>query len=250
MNTAGYSVGTHSLTNANHRFSANFSQHFSKLKENTSPNKLSSKNHTAHVQAYSRWLHGLLSTTLSAVYSYGSHSVEHFYPEEDRSSTGDFYTHTYGMALHIDGPRMRFSRNLSFVPFIENIGIRSQLSSFTESGDYARHFSMHHPLYNWVAPVGVKSIFQTYSGLHSSWEAEVAYQPTLYRQRPSVMTRLLASNGTWVTKGTPVSRQAVSYKLAHRALLSSNLLLLLDYRGSWSSSTLCNSLYAHSSLAF
>ncbi len=244
LKTTGYSVGTYASANQDHRFSLNFGQYFSQMKEQGRSNELSSKNYSVGFKAHSHWFNHLISTTVSGVYSYGKHVVDYKYRDEDKASTGDFYSNTYGVSARIDLPVTRVARETTVAPFVEMLGVRSTLSSFTEEGDYARAFSVEHPLYEVESPVGVRGKFYTYKGLSSDWEAELAYRPTLYRQRPVIETKLLASNGTWSTKGSPTAHQAISYRLSHKANLSRHLLMMLNYQGVVSTTTFCNYLQA------
>ncbi len=250
LKTTGYSVGTYASANQDHRFSLNFGQYFSHMKEQGRLNELSSKNYSIGFKAHSHWFSNLFSTTVSGVYSYGKHVVEHEYKDEGKASTGDFYSNTYGVSVRVGLPVTRVTRKTTVSPFVEMLGVRSTLSSFTEEGDYKRAFSVEHPLYELESPVGVRGKFRTYRFPSSEWEAELAYRPTLYRQRPVVTARLLASNGTWSTKGSPTAHQAISYRLSHKANLSKYLLMILNYQGVLSTTTFCNYLQAGMQLHF
>lgn len=250
MHTSGYSAGM--ITGNTHTFSLQFSQSYTKLNERYAKNYVSSKNYSCQGEMLLSLQEGLMLTKLIGLYSYGNHNSHHFYTQgEDLSSQGEFHSQTFGGAVFFDLPLKPFgSTHILTAPFLGAIGMYSKLSSFTEVGAYPRTFITETPLINVLIPIGVKGSFMNATHRPQAWTVELAYQPVLYRQEPSISTQLLASKGMWFGHGSPASRHALAYKISQKTQLLRFATLQLQYHGYYSSSTFCNYLNGEVSLRF
>ncbi|WP_375793532.1 autotransporter domain-containing protein [Chlamydia sp. 12-01] len=250
MESAGYAAITSAASKTNHKLSFSFSQQISHIKEKESENKISSKSYFGGVQLRLPWLEDAIITTGTLAYNYGDHTAKHFYMEDNKDSEGYFYSHTFGASLNCTLNLNPINNAVSVAPFIEALAFRATLSSFIEQGDFARKFSVNRPLENLSLPIGM--ILQWARDVHlpTIWQVQLAYHPVVYRHYPRVMTTLLASNGTWPSLGTPITRHALAYKIGNETQIFSYLKIFLNYQGEFSSSTFSNYLKAGSSLIF
>lgn len=250
MHTSGYSAGM--SAGHTHTFSLRFSQSYTKLNERYAKNYVSSKNYSCQGEMLLSLQEGLMLTKLIGLYSYGNHSSHHFYTQgEDLSSQGLFRSQTFGGAVFFDLPLKPFgTTHILTAPFLGAIGTYSSLSSFTEVGAYPRSFITETPLINVLIPIGVKGSFMNATHRPQAWTVELAYQPVLYRQEPTISTQLLASKGIWFSHGCPSSRHALAYKISQKTQLLRFATLQLQYHGYYSSSTFCNYLNGELALRF
>ncbi|WP_348663815.1 polymorphic outer membrane protein middle domain-containing protein [Chlamydia vaughanii] len=250
MKSIGCSFGGSSTTETNHRLAFAFAQQFSRLKEKVSKNKLSSKNTFGGVQILFPWDQKHLITTGSLAYSYGDHKIKNSYEEDNKTSEGSFYTHSFAATINCSWLLPSSNNHFTVVPFIEAKAFRAALSRFEENGDYIRKFFLKRPLRTITTPAGM--IVQWSSGVYfpSTWELQLAYQPIVYKQYPKVVTTLVASNGMWASLGTPVSRHAFTATLNNETDIFYKLKVFLNYHGEISSSTFSNYLKVGSALHF
>lgn len=245
MRSVGYTAGVSTVFKRDHQFTGSFQQLFSQIR--SVQGRLGSKDCSCICRFSMPWLSESLFTVISGMYNYGRHHAIHFYHDAS-SSEGDFYSHTYGGSIRLDFPH-RIAKAV-ITPFLEITGVRSILSTFTEVGEQTRCFSMLRPFYQLISPIGIRSYVFTKNRLAAEWELQLAYQPIIYGQDSQILTRRMASQGSWVVSGTPVSKNALSYVVGQRVQILPNLKWIMKYKGCWSSSTFYNYLKAGSFLSF
>ncbi|WP_348663812.1 polymorphic outer membrane protein middle domain-containing protein [Chlamydia vaughanii] len=248
MESGGYSVGTSSETETHHKLAFSFAQQFSRVKEKITSNKVSSRNYFAGAQIRLPWLHENIVTTGSVAYSYGDHKAKHSYKEDAKNSEGSFYTHSFAAVINCSLQANAYPFIIN--PFIEAIAFRSSFSTFEETGEFIRKFSLDRPLHTLTIPMGISTQWHQETRFSSIWHLKLAYQPLVYKKSPRVLTKLLASNGMWFSSGTQVSRSAIAANLKNETFLSSYLKIFLNYHGEFSSSTFSNYLSIGSSIIF
>ncbi|EPJ31220.1 autotransporter beta-domain protein [Chlamydia psittaci 06-1683] len=140
--------------------------------------------------------------------------------------------------------------HLQFRPFIKALGIHAIQESFKETGEQIRSFEIKHPLINVTLPIGISCQTQHEANLKTDWKFQLAYTPTIYRQKPEILTTRWISKGSWTTSGTPVDYHAGSIAINNTTSLFDRISLSINYRGDFSKSTLCNFLNITSELQF
>ncbi|AAD18610.1 polymorphic outer membrane protein middle domain-containing protein [Chlamydia pneumoniae] len=250
MEATGYSLGTTSNTASNHSFGVNFSQLFSNLYESHSDNSVASHTTTVALQINNPWLQERFSTSASLAYSYSNHHIKASGYSGKIQTEGKCYSTTLGAALSCSLSLQWRSRPLHFTPFIQAIAVRSNQTAFQESGDKARKFSVHKPLYNLTVPLGIQSAWESKFRLPTYWNIELAYQPVLYQQNPEINVSLESSGSSWLLSGTTLARNAIAFKGRNQIFIFPKLSVFLDYQGSVSSSTTTHYLHAGTTFKF
>ncbi|WP_284441448.1 autotransporter outer membrane beta-barrel domain-containing protein, partial [Chlamydia gallinacea] len=127
----------------------------------------------------------------------------------------------------------------------------STLSQFEETGDHPRTFATQSPLRAFALPIGI--LIQTKQNSFITptlWKFSLTYQPLVYKQSPKILTTLIASNGSWISQGSPVSRHTCSIKIDNETQILHNIKMLFNYQGDISSSTFSNYLHIGSRITF
>ncbi|WP_348663820.1 polymorphic outer membrane protein middle domain-containing protein [Chlamydia vaughanii] len=248
MKSAGYSLAT--ATEQNLALTLAFAQQISSVKEKVSHNKLSSKNYFGGIQMCLPWMEEAIVTTTSLAYSYGTHTIKHYYKEEVKTSEGAFHSHSLVAVWNCSLQFLPLSYHSTLFPFVEAVAFRATLSSFEETGAFIRKFSQRKPLYNITLPVGITMERYREGRFPRTWQAQLAYHPVIYRKHPKIQTVLLASNGSWSSSGTPVSRNSICATLNNQTQLAPHINIIVRYQGELSSSTFSNYLKAGSCVIF
>ncbi|BAE81508.1 polymorphic outer membrane protein E family [Chlamydia felis Fe/C-56] len=246
----GYSTQASSpIKKTNHNFALSFSQFYSEIKESESKSKVSSNCYFAGAQLQIPWLNENILSSASLGYAYSHNCVKTKNQNTNTLSQGYFQGHTLGSELCCMLPESKIS-NLQFRPFIKALGIHAIQENFTETGMHIRSFQTKDPLINVTLPVGIYCYTEHVVNLKTIWEMQLAYSPTIYRQKPKITTTRLISKGTWITSGTPVDHHAVSILIKNTTTLLNTMSLSINYRGDFSKSTLCNFLNVTSEIKF
>ncbi|AAP05024.1 polymorphic outer membrane protein middle domain-containing protein [Chlamydia caviae] len=236
----GYATQASRSTETNRSFALSFSQFYSEIKESESKDKVSANCYFAGAQLQIPWFYENLLTSASLGYAYSQNHVKTKNQTTNALSEGDFHSHTLGSELRCMF-RERAILNLQFRPFIKTLWVRSTQGSFTETGKNSRNFKTKDPLINMTLPLGIYGYAEHEVYLKTSWEMQLAYTPTIYRQKPKINTTRIVSNGSWITSGTPVNRHAFSISIKNTTSLN-RMSLSINYHGDFSKSTLCNFL--------
>ncbi|WP_375793531.1 autotransporter domain-containing protein [Chlamydia sp. 12-01] len=245
----GYSTEILGSTETKHNFALSFAQFYSEMKESKSKNKVSSNCYFAGAQLQIPWFDESIFTSASLGYAYSHNRVKTKNRTINIISEGHFHSHTIGSEICCMLPEGSVS-HLQMRPFIKASGIHAIQESFTETGEQIRSFETKDPLINVTLPLGIYCYAEHEANLHTLWEIQLAYTPTIYRQKPKITTTRLISKGTWITSGTPVDHHAGSISVKNITTLFNNLSLSINYRGDFSKSTLCNFLNITSALQF
>ncbi|MFJ1509080.1 polymorphic outer membrane protein middle domain-containing protein [Chlamydia crocodili] len=245
----GYSAQASRSTDTNHNFALNFSQFYSEIKESKSKNKISSNCYFAGAQLQIPWFNENILSSASLGYAYSHSRAKTKNQTTNTNSEGHFHGHTLGSELCCMLPEGNIS-NLQFRPFVKALGIHAIQESFTETGEQIRSFETKDPLINVTLPLGLYCYTEHEANLKISWEIQLAYTPTIYRQKPKITTIRLISQGTWITSGTPVDHHAGSILVKNTTALFNTMSLSINYRGDFSKSTLCNFLNITSEIKF
>ncbi|WP_348663810.1 polymorphic outer membrane protein middle domain-containing protein [Chlamydia vaughanii] len=242
--------GGYAIANANRRFSLTFAQQFSRVKEKVTSNKISSKNYFLGIKFPIPWINKIITATGSLAYNYGDHKAKHSYKEDKKASQGFFYSRGLAASLHCSLRASPKKNHFIVAPFIEATAFRASLSHCQEIGDFPRYFSTHTPLTTITLPLGMVMQWAHDTRHPKQWKLQLAYQPMIYKKAPQVRTTLLASNGTWLSSGTPISRNTLTMNVNNTTQLRDNLKIFLKYQGEISYSTFANYLTTGSSLTF
>ncbi|MEF9496536.1 polymorphic outer membrane protein middle domain-containing protein [Chlamydia sp. 04-14] len=245
----GYSGECLLSSETNCRFLLTFSQISGKMKEHISKNKIDSHSYLLGLSLQMPWFNEHLITTASLSYCYGDHHMQSFYTQNKQSKT-EFRDHALsariGCYLH---EKLAFL-NHYFTPFIQLRGVRVEQTKINETGDFPRKFSNQHPLIDIALPIGIQTFWLSDTYLANLWEFQLAYQPSIYRQKPKVLTTLLASNGSWTTSGSPVARHNLHVEGRNSIHLLHNIIAFLNYQLDLSSSTTSHYVNAGSRVVF
>lgn len=254
LNSKGYQTSiSSSASTVNHQVSLQFGQDFAQTKERGSSNRLASKGYTSAVQFLSSWHYDWIETSAKVAYAYGTHRMHNIYSDEDPAySISDFYTQTLGAAFATRMP-VQFPQLGSFIyPFVEFKGVHASLPVFKEKGPFKkvlRSFLMQNPLIDVSSALGVAFSPLT-TPKYVDWFTSVAYQPTIYRQRPQLQTTLLASNGSWNVKGSAPEKHAILTQFNFSFTPLPFFHIEAEYNGSFASSTTSHFITAGCSLYF
>ncbi|VVT42591.1 putative outer membrane protein pmp15 [Chlamydia avium] len=249
MISGGYAVVPASTTISNQKLAFIFSQQFTHIKEKVTHNKISSKSYLAGMQIQLPWMHKKLITTGSLAYNYGDHKLSSHY-ENNKSSQGTFYTHSFLATLETTLIFL-MRKNYSLAAFLEALAFASETSQCKEIGDYPRIFSTESPLHTLALPIGIFiQIKQDSFAAPSLWKCYLSYQPLVYRQYPKILTTLIASNGSWLSQGSPVARNAFAANINNETQIFHNMKILCNYKGEISSSTFSNYLHIGTHITF
>ncbi|KZN27738.1 polymorphic outer membrane protein middle domain-containing protein [Chlamydia pecorum] len=241
----GYSANTAATSVTNHKISLSFSQSFSRLKESQTHNTISSHDYFAGAKFDAPFFHEKLSTFLSLAYAYTSHKLTNV-----KASSALFHSHTLGSQFSLALSPQNVTRSLQTTPFATLQAIHASNEAFTEEGTYARQFSTLDPLVNLSMLLGVRSSWENSHHVPMLWELELAYVPTLYRQKPKISTMLLSSLGTWNTFAAPVAYNALYARMKSTAQIFDYMNISIQYSGEISSSTQSHFLQAGGQLQF
>ncbi|ANH78256.1 polymorphic outer membrane protein middle domain-containing protein [Candidatus Chlamydia sanziniae] len=246
----GYAVTSAATTAAHNKVSLGFAQFFSKMKEYTTKNTVSSHSYFASMQLESS-LWNEIEVSCSLAYTHGSHQLSSNYITLKESSQGAFHSHTLGAAFSCTFLPTAITKSLHLTPFARAVVIHATQAMFKEVGDGERVFAMQHPLRNVLLPVGARFYLESSSThLPMRWEVEAAYLPSVYRQNPKIQTTLLVSGGSWSTPAASVARHGFALRVKHTADLFLNVSIALDYSGEASTSTLSHDLQGKWRLKF
>ncbi|AGW39621.1 polymorphic membrane protein [Chlamydia pecorum P787] len=241
----GYAVNTTATSVTNHKISVGFSQSFSRLKESQTQNTISSHDYFAGAKFDAPFFHEKLSTFLSLAYAYTAHKLTNV-----KASSALFHSHTLGSQFSLALSPQNVTRSLQTTPFATLQAIHASNEAFTEEGTYARQFSTLDPLVNLSMLLGVRSSWENSHHVPMLWELELAYVPTLYRQKPKISTMLLSSLGTWNTFAAPVAYNALYARMKSTAKIFDYMNISIQYSGEISSSTQSHFLQAGGQLKF
>lgn len=250
MDSIGYSLGSSTKTAHNHKVSLSFAQFHSNIKEKNSQNKAASHLTFAALELKMPWLHEWIHTSTSLAYSYGSHHISSIFPTRKESAEGKTFSHSLGASASLYLPLQAVTKRVSATPFIKILGVRSFLSSFTETGSKPRKFLTDQPLCNVTVPLGIASSWYTQFRLPCEWHFEIAYEPMVYQNNPDISTTLIVSGGTWSTEGPTMARNSFVFKGSNLTSIFPNVHIFLNYQGSVSSSTSLHYLQAGSQVTF
>lgn len=241
MRTKSYWTGGKYAKLQSQKLYLHFGQSFSHIKEKRTKNKLDSKNYGVTFKINSSIKDDFLYLSASCGYAYGTHKVKHFYPDPTRPfSTGEFFSTTLSVFAHLLKPLTFSLFDKHVASFVEAHLFQSFLSSFKEEGAFPRSFKTNRPFYDLSIPVGILITSKEGALGCPNWTCRLAYQPTVYRESPSILTTLIASNGSWVSSGTKVSRHTLNVQLNSEVEFLSRLLIRCTYEGSFSMTTVCN----------
>ena len=250
MLSGGYAVNPSSTTISKQKLAFIFAQQFTHIKEKVSHNKIIAKNYLAGMQIQLPWLHQKFITTGYLAYNYGDHKLSSKYVNDNKTSQGIFYTHSF--LASFDSTLIFFSRkHYDLATFLEAFVFTSTLSQFEETGDHPRTFATQSPLRAFALPIGI--LIQTKQNSFITptlWKFSLTYQPLVYKQSPKILTTLIASNGSWISQGSPVSRHTYSIKIDNETQILHNIKMLFNYQGDVSSSTFSNYLHIGSRITF
>ncbi len=241
----GYAVNTTATSVTNHKISVGFSQSFSRLKESQTQNTISSHDYFAGAKFDAPFFHEKLATFLSLAYAYTSHKLTNV-----KASSALFHSHTLGSQFSLALSPQNVTRSLQTTPFATLQAIHASNEAFTEEGTYARQFSTLDPLVNLSMLLGVRSSWENSHHVPMLWELELAYVPTLYRQKPKISTMLLSSLGTWNTFAAPVAYNALYARMKSTAKIFDYMNISIQYSGEISTSTQSHFLQAGGQLQF
>ncbi|KZN28396.1 autotransporter beta-domain protein [Chlamydia pecorum] len=250
MDSIGYSLGPSTKTAHNHKVSLSFAKFHSNVKEKNSQNKSASHITFAALELKMPWFHEWIHTSTSLAYSYGSHHISSIFPTRKESAEGKTFSHSLGASASLYLPIQAVTKRFSTIPFIKILGVRSFLSSFTETGSKPRKFLTDQPLCNVTVPLGVQSSWRTQFHLPCEWHFEIAYEPMVYQNTPDISTTLIVSGGTWTTEGPTIARNSFVFKGSSLTSIFPNVHIFLNYQGSVSSSTSLHYLQAGSQVTF
>ncbi|WP_233637646.1 polymorphic outer membrane protein middle domain-containing protein [Chlamydia pecorum] len=250
MDSIGYSLGPSTKTAHNHKVSLSFAKFHSNVKEKNSQNKSASHITFAALELKMPWFHEWIHTSTSLAYSYGSHHISSILPTRKESAEGKTFSHSLGASASLYLPIQAVTKRFSATPFIKILGVRSFLSSFTETGSKPRKFLTDQPLCNVTVPLGVQSSWRTQFHLPCEWHFEIAYEPMVYQNTPDISTTLIVSGGTWTTEGPTIARNSFVFKGSSLTSIFPNVHIFLNYQGSVSSSTSLHYLQAGSQVTF
>lgn len=250
MDSIGYSLGPSTKTAHNHKVSLSFAKFHSNVKEKNSQNKSASHITFAALELKMPWFHEWIHTSTSLAYSYGSHHISSIFPTRKESAEGKTFSHSLGASASLYLPIQAVTKRFSATPFIKILGVRSFLSSFTETGSKPRKFLTDQPLCNVTVPLGVQSSWRTQFHLPCEWHFEIAYEPMVYQNTPDISTTLIVSGGTWTTEGPTIARNSFVFKGSSLTSIFPNVHIFLNYQGSVSSSTSLHYLQAGSQVTF
>lgn len=250
MDSIGYSLGPSTKTAHNHKVSLSFAKFHSNVKEKNSQNKSASHITFAALELKMPWFHEWIHTSTSLAYSYGSHHISSIFPTRKESAEGKTFSHSLGASASLHLPIQAVTKRFSATPFIKILGVRSFLSSFTETGSKPRKFLTDQPLCNVTVPLGVQSSWRTQFHLPCEWHFEIAYEPMVYQNTPDISTTLIVSGGTWTTEGPTIARNSFVFKGSSLTSIFPNVHIFLNYQGSVSSSTSLHYLQAGSQVTF
>lgn len=250
MDSIGYSLGPSTKTAHNHKVSLSFAKFHSNVKEKNSQNKSASHITFAALKLKMPWFHEWIHTSTSLAYSYGSHHISSIFPTRKESAEGKTFSHSLGASASLYLPIQAVTKRFSATPFIKILGVRSFLSSFTETGSKPRKFLTDQPLCNVTVPLGVQSSWRTQFHLPCEWHFEIAYEPMVYQNTPDISTTLIVSGGTWTTEGPTIARNSFVFKGSSLTSIFPNVHIFLNYQGSVSSSTSLHYLQAGSQVTF
>ncbi|WP_348663818.1 polymorphic outer membrane protein middle domain-containing protein [Chlamydia vaughanii] len=246
----GYSTKALGSSETHHVFALSFAQFHSEIKENNKQrnkgkNTVSSNCYFAGAQLQIPWFNDVLTST-SLGYSYSHSQLKT--KNATGISQGYFHNHTLGTEISCMLPERNFS-NLLVRPFVKALGVRASQENFTETGSNIRNFKVKTPLTNVTLPLGIYCHTKNKAHLETSWEFELAYVPTVYREKPQTITSRLISKGTWISSGTHVDRHSGSITIKNTTAL--NVISLgMNYHGDFSKSTLCNFLNITAQIQF
>lgn len=243
--TTGYALHSTVTSVTNHKISLGFSQSFSRLKESQTRNTITSHNYFTGAKFDAPFLYEKLSTFLSLAYAFASHKLVNV-----SSSQALFHSHTLGSQFSLALSPQNVTRSLQTIPFATLQAIHASNEAFTETGSYARQFSTLDPLINLSMLLGIRSSWENFHHVPTLWEAELAYVPTLYRQKPKISTMLLTSLGEWNTFASPVTYHAFSIRVKNTAQIFDYMNISMHYFGEISTSTQSHYLQAGGQLKF
>ncbi|AEG87278.1 polymorphic outer membrane protein middle domain-containing protein [Chlamydia psittaci] len=245
----GYSTEIAGSTETQHNFALSFAQFYSEIREAKFKNKVSSNCYFAGAQVQIPLFDENILTSASLGYLYSHSHVKTKNSTLKTTAKGHFHGHTMGSEICCMLPAGNVS-HLQFRPFIKALGIHAIQESFKETGEHIRSFETQHPLINVALPIGVSCHAQYEANLKTDWKFQFAYTPTIYRQKPKIITTRWISNGSWITSGTPVDYHAGSVAVNNTTTFFDKISVSINYRGDFSRSTLCNFLNITSELQF
>ncbi len=245
----GYSTEAAGSTETQHNFALSFAQFYSEIRESKFKNKVSSNCYFAGAQIRIPLFDEDILTSASLGYVYSHSRVKTKNPTLKTASEGHFHSHTIGSEICCMLPESSVFY-LQFRPFLKALGIHAIQESFKETGDDIRSFETQYPLINVTLPIGVSCHAQYEANLKTDWKFQFAYTPTIYRQKPKIITTRLISNGSWITSATPVDYHAGSLAINNTTSFFDKISMSINYRGDFSKSTLCNFLNITSELQF
>ncbi|SYX08762.1 Polymorphic membrane protein F,chlamydial polymorphic outer membrane protein repeat,Autotransporter beta-domain [Chlamydia poikilotherma] len=245
----GYSGKCLLSSKTNHKFLLTFSQVIGKMKEHTSTNKISSHNYLVNLSLQIPWFNEHLITTASLGYCYGDHHMQSFYTQNKKSET-QFEDHALSARISCYLYEKLSLLNHYFTPYIQLSGVRAEQTKINETGDFPRKFSNEHPLIDVTLPIGIQTSWAPKTHLPSFWEIQLAYQPSIYRQNPKILTTLLASNGSWISSGSSVTPHSLHAEVRNSIYLFHNIVAFLNYQLDLSSSTTSHYINAGSRVVF
>ncbi|AZU10431.1 polymorphic outer membrane protein middle domain-containing protein [Chlamydia psittaci] len=245
----GYSTEIAGSTQTQHNFALIFAQFHSEIREDKFKNKVSSNCYFAGAQVQIPLFDENILTSASLGYLYSHSHVKTKNPTLNTTAKGYFHGHTVGSEICCMLPEGDIS-HLQFRPFIKALGIHAIQESFKETGQQIRSFEIQHPLINVTLPIGIACHTQHEANLKTTWQFQFAYTPTIYRQKPKILTTRWISKGSWTTSGTPVDYHAGSITINNTTSFCNKMSVSINYRGDFSKSTLCNFLNITSELQF
>ncbi|MFJ1509074.1 polymorphic outer membrane protein middle domain-containing protein [Chlamydia crocodili] len=246
----GYAVKGQAKSATNQCFALSFAQVIEKTLENQTNHKSNSHSYLASLSYHVPWFDESLITSASFRYCYSDHHLKNSYNHGQEKSQAEFYNHAlcavFGWAL----PEWYAFSHFSITPFMQMIALQVEQTNIKEVGDHARTFSNQNPLRNIALPIGGEISGSSYSKIPTTWELEFSYRPTIYRNKPKVLTTLLASKGSWTSSATSVTKNAFHAKGKYSIDPFPNLRVFLNYQLDLSSSTTAHYIHAGSRWLF
>ncbi|WP_375793525.1 autotransporter domain-containing protein [Chlamydia sp. 12-01] len=239
----GYAVKGQATSATNQCFALSFAQIIGKTLENQTNHKSNSHSYLASLCWHVPWFNDSLITSASFRYCYSDHHLKSSYNQGQQKSQTEFYNHALCAVFGWAAPELYVFSDFSITPFMQIIALQVEQTDIKEVGDYARTFSNQHPLRNIALPIGGEFSGSSYSKIPTTWELEFSYQPTIYRNKPKVLTTLLASKGSWSSSATSVAKNAFHAKGKYSIYPFPNLRVFLNYQLDLSSSTTAH--YVH-----
>lgn len=236
----GYSAQAIKASETQHAVAVSFAQFYSRAKANTNKQEtVSSTCYFAGTKIQIPLFYDFMASTALG-YTYArNHLVNKASPATP--SEGHFYSHALGAEVACMLPEGKLC-SLLFRPFVKAIGTYATQEDFTETGTNIRKFSVKNPLANVTLPVGIcGSGKQVKGSVSNTVECEVAYNPTVYRNKPCLRTTRVVSKGSWTNPGSHVDYHDLLLSMKN-TLAYKNASICVHYCGNLSQSTLSNFL--------